>query len=225
MTLPLDLGVAVAMGASVVLAARSMVLAEPIWRSAAWWALFVLQLVLVAPTGAFLRWRFPDWSLMYLLAPEDLPVATWSLGLMAPVVALLAFAVSRRMLARTGVGSVIGVLLGAIGFAIAIGFFGREQLRSVGTVAAFQGGGEGMFPVWKTPLVYLGPAAVIGVGSTWAITLWRLRLLSRSYRTEGDLGDTRVRKVRRGTAPVDSNTPKKSKSGNGRRRSTARSSS
>jgi hypothetical protein len=98
----------------------------------------------LVPSASVLYALFPDWSLMYLANPAQLPIL-----LMLPVVAglafgapLLGFVVAQRALAARKKKIVRGHLIGSGLLFLVIFSFGWDRLSSIGYYEAYHYGGE-----------------------------------------------------------------------------------
>ena len=100
-TVPFDLAVNVAVGASFALASRLTLRHEALWRSVSLWALLGLQALVLVPVGAYVLWRFPEWSYMYLAEAGGFGIPDPAMALTyVPAAVLGWFAV--RLLIRRG---------------------------------------------------------------------------------------------------------------------------
>lgn len=183
-TFALDLALQVALGGSLVLASQQTIAYETWWRSSALGALCVIEILLFMPVGAYVLWRYPEWSMMYLLESGELGTPKAWLVVSYPVVALGAFLSARALIVRGKRWGALGVT--ALGFALAaaVAFFGQRQLLTVGTTEAFRASTSGLRPLLDTPLAWVLGGAVVAIGVAWMLALWRLWLLSRSWLVE-----------------------------------------
>lgn len=117
----------------------------------------------LVPTGLVLFAMFPDWSLMYVANPSQLPV--W---MMLPVVAascfgapVLGFFVAQRFIAAHREDAIPRALLTLAVAAIAIIALGWSALTNVGYYEAYHYGGT-MLPLARSPVV-VALAACLGV--------------------------------------------------------------
>ncbi|MBI5509563.1 MAG: hypothetical protein HY903_12495 [Deltaproteobacteria bacterium] len=172
----------IAVGASIALAARLSLRDQPLWRASALWALVIVEGLVMLPTAVYLLWRFPAWSLMYVLEPgaAGLPTTLWAA--MVPFAAFAAFLGVRRLLltARLIAGAAVGVVgLVLVGLVV---YHGRAQLLVVGTTEAFRTDPAQMRSIFDTPLLYLLPPMAVAGLLAWGMTLWRLVLLGFTRR-------------------------------------------
>jgi hypothetical protein len=181
-TLPIDLGLSVAAGSTVALASRSTASEYRVLRSPAFWSLLAFELLIFVPVGAYLLWRFPAWSLMYLIDPDSLPMPPAYLAVLYPVIAVSTFIVCRRLLLVRKLIAVLGVLGGCVLAVALIGFFGFDQISVIGSTAEFRTDPGQMRDVTGSALGYVGAAGLAAVVISWAVTLWRLMLLGRVAR-------------------------------------------
>jgi hypothetical protein len=204
LTFPIDLVLSVAVGATVAFASRTTAGEYRLWRSPGLWSLLGFEALVFAPVGGYTLWRFPAWSLMYLVESDAVPFPPAYLALVYPVVAVSAYLACRRSLARGGVVFTATVAAGSLLLVVAIGFYGRHQLSVLGSTAAFRSDPESMRTAVGSTLAWMGVPALIGVAVAWGATLWRLSLLCRVSRSDalevaaGEVGtDKKAR--RRGT--------------------------
>ncbi len=181
-TVPIDVSLNLAVGASVALAGRAAIPQYRLLRSPALWSLVIMEAVVFMPVGAYLLWRFPAWSLMYLVEPGSLPVPDVALVVTYPIAALLSFVVTWRLLAGERLVPAVAILAGAVVVTLVITYWGRDALMVVGSVAAYREGPDGMLSVFDSALVYLLIAAGVAVTVSWGNTLWRVVMLARSGR-------------------------------------------
>ena len=132
-TLPIDLALSAAIGSTAAIASRSTAGEYSLLRSPALWALIAFELLVFVPVGAYLLWRFPAWSLMYVVEPSSLPMPPAYLTILYPVVAVGTYVGCRRLLTVGKLLAVLGVLAGGVLLAAAIGFYGREQIEVIGS--------------------------------------------------------------------------------------------
>lgn len=152
-------------------------LSEKLWLSSCLWALIVYQLVVFVPVGAYLMWRFPDWSVMYLLDVQDLPFSGQSLVAAYPVVGFGGFVAARRLLHKGRTLSAWGLSGTAVLLAAGLLLFGRQELSVVGSTARFKMAPTALQPIAESSLALLLMAAGVGIMLGWFGTLSRLRLL------------------------------------------------
>ncbi|MBI3179478.1 MAG: hypothetical protein HYZ27_07430 [Deltaproteobacteria bacterium] len=181
-TVPIDLSLNVAVGASVALASRAVIPQQRLLRSPALWSLVIMQALVFVPVGAYLLWRFPAWSLMYLMEPASLPVPDVALVVTYPIAAVASFVITWRLLSGERLAPAIAVLAGALVVTLLITYLGRDALLVVGSVAAYREGPDGMLSIFDSALVYLVAASGVAVTVSWANTLWRVVMLARSGR-------------------------------------------
>ncbi len=183
-TVPFDVALNIAIGASLAWAGKDTQVEGRVWRSAALGALLALEALVFLPVGAYLLTRYPDWSMMYLVDVSGLP-PTIRLTVLAlyPIAAVSAFVAARRLLKQHRKAGVAGLIALGIGLALAIAYVGQTALLSVGTAQTFAAGtARSLFETSLFYLLILGSAAVI---ASWGAALWRLRLVSAAaQRTE-----------------------------------------
>jgi len=179
-TVPIDLTLNVALGASVAVASRAVIAQYPLLRSPALWALIVLEAMVFVPIGMYLLLRFPAWSLMYLWEPGQLPIPDPALALLYPVAGVASFVATRRFLIGDKLLPAISILAGGGLLALIIAYAGRRNLMLVGTVAAFRESPDGMLSVFDSALFYLVGVSGLALTAGWVATLWRLSMLSQS---------------------------------------------
>jgi len=112
-----------------------------IWRHPAHLSAWILGFVVFAPMSAYLLLRYPDWSLMYVTAGQELSTAAQialalTCGLSVVVGALLGLWLTRRGSA-TGALSV-AALTGALGAGLLV--WGADRVWRVGSYATFHDG-------------------------------------------------------------------------------------
>ena len=179
---PIELALSVVLGSSLALASRRSLADEPLWKTPALWALLALEAMLILPVGAYGLWRFPDWSLMYLVEPGLWGVSNVGWSLLAPGAGLGAFLGVRRLILRSRL--FVGVLVlvaAAVVTALAVSF-GRTQLMVVGTTEAFRADPTKLRSIVDSQLIYILPGATLAVFTGWGMTLWRLILLGYATR-------------------------------------------
>ncbi len=182
LTLPIDLGLSVAAGSTVALAGRSTAEETKLVRSPALWALVAFELLVFVPVGAYLLWRFPAWSVMYLIEPDSLPMPPAYLAVLYPIVAVGTFVGCRRLLAAGKLLAALGIVGGSALLVTTIAFFGWDQISVLGTTEAFRADPAQMRDVGGSSLAYTGGAGSVAVAVSWSVTLWRLMLLGRLVR-------------------------------------------
>lgn len=182
-TVPIDLALNLAMGSSFVLASRATIPAETLVRSTSLWALIFFELVVFLPVGAYLLWRYPEWSYMYLLEAGSFGFADWFLAGSYPVAGLVGWGVARVLVRRDREWVALGFCVACTLLGGAVIAFGFRQLLSVGTTATFRAGGT-MTALYDSPLAWVLAAVVIGIGAAWGVSVWRLVLFSRAWQLE-----------------------------------------
>lgn len=180
-TVPIDIAVNVAVGCSFVLASRNTVADESLLRSAALWALVAFEVLLFVPVGAYLLVYYPDWSLMYIVAPGQLPVPDWALVATYPIAAFTGFVVARGLVIKGRIWTAIGFMASGFLLSLAVTGFGYRQLMNVGTTNAYRNGGS-LEPILTSQLAYLLGAIFLAIGAGWVICIWRLDVLGRAWR-------------------------------------------
>ena len=180
MTVPVLLALHVAVGASAVVAGRRKVLSGGALSCPVLWALLLFEVVLAFPVGAYLLWRYPDWSLMYLTETGGLDVPDWTLATTYVLAALVAYFIARHILLKGQFWAGVGFCGGFVLLAAAVGGFGVRQLTTVGNTAAFRAESPTLMPLGDTPLFYLLPVAAGALLVSWGITLWRLSRLGQA---------------------------------------------
>ena len=183
-TFALDIALQVALGGSLVWASRHIIAYETWWRSAALGALCVINLLLFMPVGAYLMWRYPEWSLMYLAESGDLGTPDAWLVVFYPLVGIISVLVARTLIARGKKWGALAITGAGLALAGAIAFLGQRQLLTVGTTEAFRADTSGLRPLFDTPLIWILGAATLVIGTAWLVALWRLRLLGKSWLSE-----------------------------------------
>lgn len=215
-TVPIDLVLNVAVGSSIALASRGTLRSQTLWRTPALWALIAFELFVFVPVGAYLLWRFPEWSVMYLLDAGALPMPDHGLAALYLVVAFGAFVATRQLLIKKRIWAALGVVAASLSLSLAIAYFGRDSLLRVGSTQAFRSAPETMRDVVGTQLGFVVAGAAVAVTIGWAATLWRLILLSRAMRPH--LSKEAPTIVRDGKDDGDSNNKKSSKAKKGGKR-------
>lgn len=180
-TFALDLSLSFALGASVVFFSRGSVAHEPVLRSSAFGAMLIIELLLFAPLGGYLLWRYPDWSYMYLAQAGDFGVSDGWLCLAYPLVGAVGFFLARELVRRNQAWGALVLALSALALALAILILGQEQVLHVGTTEAFRAGTSGLRPLEETALAWVLAAGTLAIGGGWGFALWRLRLFARSW--------------------------------------------
>lgn len=180
--LPIALLLHATMGATFALAAGKALRERSFFRTPAFWALVVIQVTLVVPTTAYALWRFPAWSLMYLVTPGLFGLPDASLAVLVLAAAGGGFIVVRNLLAegRTWVGFLL-VVAGAFLAALAVSL-GRAQLTVVGTTEAFRADPTTLRGIAASPLLFILPPTIVAVLVSWGMTLWRLVLWANASR-------------------------------------------
>lgn len=182
-TVPIDLALSAAMGSSFVLASRATIPTESFLRSTSLWALIFFELVVFTPVGAYLLWRYPEWSYMYLLEAGSLGFTDWFLAGSYLVAGLVGWGIARVLVRRGHDWIALGFCVACYILAGAVITFGFRQLLSVGTTATFRSEGT-MTALYDSPLAWVLAAAVIGVGAAWGVSVWRLILYGRAWQLE-----------------------------------------
>lgn len=179
-TVPIDLGLNLAFGSSVVLACRSAIPHVGFVRAPSLWALLAFEAMIFFPVGAYLLWRFPDWSYMYLAESGTLGVPDWTVAAMYPIAAMLGFGVTFVLIRKDKTGPAFAFCGGSLLLAAAVSGFGYRQLLGVGTTSAFRAGSD-LTPIFASPLAWILGAIGVAVIASWAVTLWRLYLFGRAW--------------------------------------------
>ncbi|OGQ91141.1 MAG: hypothetical protein A2289_01060 [Deltaproteobacteria bacterium RIFOXYA12_FULL_58_15] len=179
-TVPFDLALSVGLGACVAVFGRSVAPEKTLLRSAGLWALVAFELMLFVPVGAFLLWRFPEWSWMYLLEADALPFPDFAVAAAYPAFAIASFILCRHLVSSGRFWLAVGVMIGGMAIAGLVGFFGWEQLSVSGTTEQFRADPGQMREVTESSLGYLLAASNVGIVVAWGAMLWRLLLLCRA---------------------------------------------
>lgn len=177
MTLPLELIAGYAAGSVYALAA-----AEPLaqtsypTRTRYFAATAIFAGGALVPAGCALYGLYPDWSLMYLANPAQLPIL-----LMLPLVIatcfsapLIGFLVSHRMIAAHRAKSVRNTLIGVGVLALLVTILGRSRLASLGHYEAFHYGGE-LVPLLRSHAVVVLAIIVPALIAAFVFTHRQLR--------------------------------------------------
>ena len=180
LTLPMQIPLCVAVGASFALASRVALPRENLVRSAALWVLMAFQVTFFLPVGAFLLWRYPDWSFMYLFESPLIGSRDWTLAGLYPTAALAGFTGSVQLIRRKRTIGAVGVLAGGLATAFAVFAFGFRKLSTVGTTFDFRSDASSLPHLAHTPLGWILSAIVIVLILGWAAALWRLVLFNRA---------------------------------------------
>jgi hypothetical protein len=181
---PIDLALSAAIGASLALASRRSLADLPLWRTPALWALVAIELTLVLPCGAYLLWRQPSWSFMYLVEPDFLGVPDVGWAWLAPAGGVGAFLGARWLILSSRFLGAVLLLVAAGVLAALMVSFGRTQLLVLGTTAAFRNDPSQMRPLTESPLLFVLPMAFLATLVSWGMTLWRLILLGLAHRDQ-----------------------------------------
>jgi len=182
-TVPIDLALNLAAGSSFVIASRATIPAESLVRSTSLWALIFFELVVFTPVGAYLLWRYPEWSYMYLFEAGHFGFPDWFLAASYFAAGLVGWAIARVLVRRGREWVALGFCVACYLLAGAVITLGFRQLLSVGTTATFRAGGT-MTALYESPLAWVLAAGVIGVGAAWAVSIWRLVLFGRAWQLE-----------------------------------------
>ena len=180
-TVPFDLALNLAVGASFALASRVTLPHERVLRSVSLWALLGLEALVFVPVGAYLLWRFPEWSYMYLAEAGTLPVPDVAVALSYAIAGVVGWTVVRMFVVRDRTLGAIGFGVGCLALAGAIAAFGVEQITMVGSTAQFQAGYGAMMPLGDSPLSWVLVQTGIGVTAAWGWSLWRIVLYGRAF--------------------------------------------
>ncbi|MFH1807916.1 MAG: hypothetical protein ABIJ09_04185 [Pseudomonadota bacterium] len=164
-----------------------------IWQRMAVVSATLLAALVLAPTGAYLAYRFPDWYVMYTL-----PLSTWpswqqlALGAAPALLAPLAAMLSALLLQRRLVTLAWSVMaLGAAGTA-GILVWGGNRLWWVGSAEAFSSETRSLMPQLGEHRLLAGMIIMLaGLGACWLWTLHTLRRQRRAMRASPG-GDTIV---------------------------------
>jgi hypothetical protein len=186
----MDIVLSLAIGASFMLACSHTAGEQSVLRSPALWTLLAFETLFFLPAGAYLLWRYPDWSFMYLFEPPLLGGRDWTLAGLYPASALAGFALARVFLARQRPIGAVLLVAGSLLVAVAIASFGHRQLFGVGTTAAFRADSSGLPPLGSTPLAWIQVALMVGMLVSWVMSLWRLHLYNRAWRAAGAPGES-----------------------------------
>jgi len=181
MTAPVDIALNLAIGASVVLASRAAIVEERLLRAAALWALLGFQALLFVPIAAYLMWRYPEWSAMYLMEAEAVAARGWLIVASYPAAALVGLLITRALLrqARPVVAYVFAI--GCLALTAAVAGFGHRQILGVGTTAAFRADPSSLPGLGSSPLVWVLVPALLVLVAGWGVMIWRLFLYGRAW--------------------------------------------
>lgn len=183
-TFVLDLAWQIVMGASLMLLSRNSVTQEPLYRSMPLWSVIALNAMVYMPGGAYLLWRFPDWSYMYIFEGGELGIPDWWLVGAYPVVAISAVVGVRTLLLKEHLLGALGVLGGGLSLIGAVVFLGQRQLFSVGTTRDFRAGTITMQPLLESSLFWVLLAIFIPALSISIFAAWRLWLYGSTWVVE-----------------------------------------
>jgi hypothetical protein len=170
-----------AVGSSFALASRVTLPHERLLGSVSLWALLGLEVLVFVPVGAYLLWRFPEWSYMYLAEQGTLGVPDIAVAGSYVIAGLLGWAVVRAFVVRGRTVGGVGFGIACLVLAGAIAGFGYEQLTMVGSTAHFEAGHGAMMPLSASPLSWVLIEAGLGVGAAWGWSLWRILLYGRAF--------------------------------------------
>jgi hypothetical protein len=178
-TVPVDLAVSLAVGASFAYASRRSVEHESLLRAPSLWALVAFELFVFAPGGAYLLWRYPDWCYMYLIEAGTLGIPDPAVALVYPIAALAAYFPTRSLLVKQRPWVALGIAMGGLVLAAAIVAFGHRQLSVLGTTEGFRGNTP-LAAMLLSPLPWaLGGVTITGAAA-WVVSLWRLAVFGRA---------------------------------------------
>jgi len=174
---PIDIALNAAVGAGVVIAAHASLRDHPLWRSPALWALVAIEAILVLPAGGYLLWRFPSWSLMYLLEPGALGLSDTAWAVLAPLAGIGTFLGTRRLVLAGHLW--VGVLVLAAGVLLTVlaAYFGWALLFVVGTTEAFRKNPAEVPSIVDSELIFVLPPFLIAFFVSLGTIFWRLVLL------------------------------------------------